>query len=105
MKYFFLSSLLIGFILNRSHAQLTRYIVKLRDKNGSPYSFSNPSVYLSQRSIDRRARYGVALDSTDLPVNPSYLAQIKSVPNVTVLNISKWLNAVTIQTSDANALA
>ena len=105
MKFFLLSILLIGFILNRTHAQLTRYIVNLKDKNGSPYSLSNPSAYLSQRSIDRRTRYGVAIDSSDLPVNPSYLGQIRSVPNISVLNVSKWLNAVTIQTSDANAIA
>ena len=46
----------------------------------------------------------IAIDSTDLPVNPSYVTQIKNVPGVTVLNISKRLNAVTIQTADANAL-
>src|SRR5205085_7992840 len=38
-------------------------------------------------------------------VNASYINQIKNVPNVIVLNISKWLNAVTIQTSDVNAIA
>ncbi len=105
MKYFLLSVLLGGFFFDRTHAQFTRYVIKLKDKNGSPYSFSDPSVYLSQRAIDRRARYSIAIDSSDLPVNPSYVAQIKNVANVTVLNISKWLNAVSIQTSDANALA
>jgi hypothetical protein len=104
MKYFFLSVLLIGFFSNRTQAQFTRYIIQLRDKNGSPYSISDPTAYLSQRAIDRRTRYGIAIDSTDLPVNPSYVTQIKNVPGVTVLNISKWLNAVTIQTADANAL-
>ncbi|HEV8505580.1 MAG TPA: hypothetical protein VGQ53_09275, partial [Chitinophagaceae bacterium] len=105
MKYFLLSVLLSGFFFDRTDAQVTRYIIKLKDKNASPFSLSNPSAYLSQRAIDRRSRYNIALDSTDLPVNPSYVTQIKDVPNVTILNISKWLNAVTIQTSDANALA
>jgi len=105
MKYFFSGILLIGFLFNRTHAQFTRYIIKLKDKNGSPYSLTNPNVYLSERAIDRRSRYAISIDSTDLPVNPSYIAQIKNVPNITVLNISKWLNAVTIQTADANALS
>src|SRR4030095_14255738 len=105
MKYFLLSVLLSGFFFDGTNAQFTRYIIKLKDKNGSPYSLSDPSVYLSQRAIDRRTRYNIAIDSTDLPVTPSYVAQIMNVPNVTLLNISKWLNAVTIQTSDANALA
>jgi len=105
MKYLLLSVLLSGFFFDRTDAQFSRYIIKLKDKNGSPYSFSDPSVYLSPRAIERRAKYNLAIDSTDLPVTPSYVAQIKNVPNVTVLNISKWLNAITIQTSDANALA
>ena len=104
MKYFFSSVLMIGFFFNHTSAQFTRYIIKLKDKNGSPYSFSDPTAYLSQRAIDRRTRYGIAIDSTDLPVTPSYITQIRNVPGVTVLNISKWLNAVTIQTADANAL-
>jgi len=85
-------------------AQFTRYVVKLRNKGGNPFSLSIPSAYLSQRAIDRRTRYGIAIDSTDLPVTPSYITQIRNVSNVTVLNISKWHNSVTIQTSDANAI-
>lgn len=95
---------MIGFFFNHAGAQFTRYIIKLADKNNSPFSLSTPGAYLSQRAIDRRERYGIAIDSTDLPVNPSYVSQIRNVANVTVLNISKWLNALTIQTTDANAL-
>src|SRR6188768_3546779 len=87
-----------------TRAQFTRYIIKLRDKGGSPFSLSTPTAYLSQRAIDRRTRYGIAIDSTDLPVTPSYITQIKNVSNVTVLNISKWHNSVSIQTSDPNAI-
>jgi hypothetical protein len=59
---------------------------------------------LTQRSIDRRTKYGIAIDSTDLPVTPSYVTQIRNVPNVTVLNVSKWLNSISILTTDANAI-
>ncbi|HEY2721189.1 MAG TPA: S8 family serine peptidase [Chitinophagaceae bacterium] len=91
-------------LIHHANAQFTRYIVKFKDKNGTPYTLSNPLAYLSQRSIDRRVRYGLSVDSTDLPVNPTYITEVKNVPNVILLNISKWLNAVTIQTTDANAL-
>ena len=57
MKYFFSSVLMIGSLFNHTHAQFTRYIIKLKDKNGSPYSISDPTAYLSQRAIDRRTRY------------------------------------------------
>lgn len=104
MKYLLTCALLIGFFFNDAAAQFSRYIIRLKDKNGTPYSLSNPISYLSQRSIDRRTRYSIAIDSSDLPVNSSYIDQIKNVPNVTILNISKWLNAVTVQTTDATAI-
>lgn len=85
-------------------AQFTRYVVKLKNKDGTPFSFSAPSAYLSQRAINRRTKYGISLDSTDLPVTPLYLSQIAAVTNVTVLNVSKWHNSVAIQTSDPNAI-
>jgi len=105
MKFFFTVLIASGFFLSHVNAQFTRYIVKLKNKNGTPYSFSNPKAYLSQRAIDRRARYNIAIDSTALPANPSYVNQIKNTPNVAVLNVSRWLNAIAIQTTDANAIA
>ena len=87
-----------------TRAQFTRYVIKIKNKGGSTFSLSTPTAYLSQRAIDRRTRYGIAIDSTDLPVTPSYINQIRNVPNITVLNISKWQNSVSIQTSDANAI-
>ena len=91
-------------LLTDVQAQFTRYVVKLRHKGGNPFSISAPTAYLSQRAIDRRTRYGIAIDSTDLPVTPTYVTQIVAVANVTVLNVSKWHNSVAIQTSDANAI-
>ena len=104
IKRFLLLAIAGIFIISDSSAQVTRYIIKLKDKGGSPYSFSNPLAYLSQRAIDRRTRYNIPIDSFDIPVTPSYITQIRNVPNVTILNVSKWLNSVTIQTSDTNAI-
>lgn len=96
--------LLATFILKEGNAQYSRYIIRFADKNNSPYSFTNPLAYLSQKAIDRRNRYGISLDSTDLPVNPAYINSLLNAGNLTILNISKWLNAVTIQTTDQSAL-
>lgn len=87
-----------------AHAQFSKHIIVLTDKNNSPYTLSNPSTYLSAKAIERRTKYGVAIDSTDLPVNPSYMNALAAINNVTVLNSSRWLNQVLIQTSDAAAL-
>src|SRR6476620_11398797 len=87
-----------------SKAQNTRYIIQFRNKGSSPYSLSNPSAYLSQRAIARRARYSLPIDSTDLPVTPAYIDSLRLAGAVTILNASKWLNSVSIQTNDAAAL-
>src|SRR5690349_2667538 len=87
-----------------AHSQNPRYIIFLKHKGATSFTIANPGAYLSQRAIDRRTRYSIPIDSADLPVPDSYISQIRAVTNVTVLNISKWLNAITIQTSDANAI-
>jgi serine protease AprX len=87
------------------HAQSSRHIVKFKDKNGTPFTLANPQAYLTQKSIARRVKQSIAIDSTDLPITPRYLDSIRSVPNVTILNTSKWLNQVLIQTTNAAAMA
>lgn len=97
---------LLWFLAANSEAQtLSRYIIKFKDKATTPYTFNNPEIYLSQHALERRTRHGIAIDSTDLPVTPRYLDSIQSAGNVTILNVSKWLNQVSVQTTDAAALA
>jgi len=76
------------------------FYVQFADKNNSPYSLSNPSEYLSARAIARRASRAPGLDSTDLPINPNYLAQVESL-GVSVHNRSKWMNGITVLVSDS----
>lgn len=84
----------------------TRYLVKFKNKANNSFSLSAPASFLSPKSIERRNRHNISLDSTDLPVTSRYLDSIRSVPNVTVLNVSKWLNQVSIKTTDStNAVA
>ncbi len=87
------------------NAQLTHFVVQFKNKAATTHKLSSPADYLSQRAIERRARYNIAIDSTDLPVPFNYVSQVAAIPNVTVLNVSRWLNAISIQTSDANAIA
>jgi len=88
-----------------SSAQLTRHIVSFRDKRATAFSLSDPSAFLTAKALDRRRRYGIAIDSTDLPVCRAYLDTLAAIRNVRVLNASRWLNQAAIQTSDAAALA
>ncbi len=88
-----------------SYGQFSKYVIRLKDKGTNPFSISNPIQYLTQRSIDRRTRQSIAIDSTDLPITPRYIDSIRMAGAVTILNTSKWLNQVAIQTTDAAALA
>ena len=88
-----------------TQAQFSRYVVQFTDKKGTPYTLSAPQVYLSAKSIARRTSQHIAIDSTDLPVNPAYLDSIRNVPFVTIINNSKWLNQVLIKITDVSALA
>lgn len=84
----------------RSFAQYPKWIIQFTDKNNSPYSFNDPSAYLSQKAIDRRTKYNIAIDSTDLPVNPSYIQQVLAQGDVTYLSQAKWLNQILIYCTD-----
>ncbi|MBS1742179.1 MAG: S8 family peptidase [Bacteroidetes bacterium] len=95
---------LLCFSFFSGEAQFTKYIVRFKDKGTNPYSINNPSQYLSQRALDRRTRYHIAIDSLDLPVTPRYIDSIRLAGSVSILNVSKWLNQVSIQTTDPAAL-
>ncbi len=92
-------------IISCSVAQAqTRYIVRFKDKGTNPFTIANPSQYLGPRAIQRRTRYNIAIDSADLPVTPRYIDSVRLAGAVNVLNSSKWLNEVTIQTTDLIAI-
>src|SRR6185436_3182205 len=81
-----------------------RYVVQITNKNNSPFSFSSPSSYLSTRALARRTNQNIAIDSTDLPINPSYVSGIANT-GAAIIGHSKWLNTITIQTTSASVLS
>ncbi|HEX4878113.1 MAG TPA: S8 family serine peptidase [Chitinophagaceae bacterium] len=104
MKKVLLSFLLLMLGAMAAEAQFTRYVVRFKNKGNSSFTLSNPSAYLSTRAIQRRTKFSIAIDSTDLPVTPTYISQVAAISGVNVLNVSRWLNAITIQTSSAAAI-
>lgn len=105
MKKKYLLIFLLLAISQLAISQYTTHIVQLKDKKGTAHNLSNPSSYLSAKAIERRTRQKITIDSTDLPVSAVYLDSLRSVPSVTIVNTSKWLNQVLIRTSDVNAIA
>lgn len=88
----------------QANAQYPKLIVQLTDKSGNTFSLNNPSQFLSQKAIERRNRYNIAIDSTDLPLTQKYIDSIRTAGSVSILSESKWLNQVLIETTDQNAI-
>lgn len=82
----------------------TKFWVMFKNKTGTPYSVSTPSAFLSPKSIARRVAQGISVNSTDLPVTPSYVTQVDGVSGVTVLYRSKWLNGVVVSIPSASTV-
>lgn len=87
-----------------SFAQLNRYVIQFKNKGSNTFTLANPLAYLSQKAIDRRTAYNITIDSFDLPITARYIDSVRLAGNVTILNRSKWLNQISIFTTDANAL-
>lgn len=77
-----------------------KYRVYFRDKKESPYSKRRPAEFLSQKSIDRRAKWKLKIDDHDLPVSPKYVSEI-AAQGVKVLCLSKWNNTALVQSDDS----
>ena len=104
-KPFILFSVIVFVLGFTSQAQFSKYIIRFKDKAGTPFTINNPLQYLSARSIQRRVRQNISIDSSDLPITPRYIDSVRLAGNVIIINRSKWLNEVCIQTTDVAALA
>lgn len=98
-RYLILLITLTGFLALHA-GNPAMYWVGLRDKTGTPYSLSQPDQYLSPRALDRRTRLGLAVDSTDLPVNPAYVSQVLST-GATFYHASRWMNGLMVYATPA----
>jgi len=78
--------------------------VYFTDKQHNDFSLAEPSAFLSEASLARREKTGVALSMQDLPVSELYVAELNAL-GVQVRSRSKWLNAVGIQHPGDSLLA
>jgi subtilisin family serine protease len=83
-------------------AQSNRYFVAFKDKANTIYSTTNPSQFLSQKSIDRRNRENFVTTEEDFPVNATYVQQVQAT-GAQVYFTSRWFNGVLIQTTSSIA--
>ncbi len=79
--------------------------VYFTDKPNAATYFSNPSLMLSQRALNRRTSQNIALDLKDVPLYQNYITQIKNATGITIKAQSKWLNCVHVQGTQTNISA
>lgn len=75
------------------------YFIQFTDKNNSTFQLSKPEEFLSLRSLQRRQHQNISLQINDLPVNQLYVDSLRKL-GFTILNTSKWHNAVSVLVSD-----
>ena len=79
------------------------YRYYLHDKQGGNYSLERPQRFLSSKSIERRKRQHLALDSTDLPVPEATIKRFR-IKGATVLGTSRWNNTILVSSRDSSLL-
>ncbi|NGY38380.1 S8 family serine peptidase [Flavobacterium sp. XN-5] len=98
MKKFFL--FLILSVSTTSFSQEDAWVY-FNAKSNQQMFFDAPLKMLSQRAIDRRTNQKIAVDFKDVPIDPAYISQLKTVTGIAVLAKSKWLNAIHVRGSQS----
>ena len=76
--------------------------VYLTDKQNVATAISNPLTILTQKAINRKNAHAVSIDERDVPVNETYITQLKNTVGITVMAKSKWFNAVHVRGSETD---
>lgn len=98
--------LLLLLITINSYAQEDAWIY-LTDKPDVAVALANPITILTQKAIDRKQNHNIVIDERDVPVDETYISDLKTQTGITVLAKSKWFNAVHVRGTevDINALS
>ena len=99
----FALNICLGVFAQFTPGDTLKYRISLKDKAATEYSLQKPEKYLSGKSIERRKRQGLAIDSTDLPVCRKYVDAIRK-KGVHVLVTGKWDNFVTVSCNDSTLI-
>lgn len=70
-----------------------KYFIEFKDKQNTTYSVDRPNEFLSARAIERRQRQGIAIDTNDLPVSTTYMAQVAQIATEIYYPL-RWFNGV-----------
>lgn len=91
--------LIFSFFLLSVQAQQTglrTYVLKFNDKGVDTDAALNPSLYLTEKSIERRSKQKIGYDQSDIPVNEQYVNDV-SKTGAHILARSRWLNTIVVE--------
>ena len=80
-----------------------KYRVYLKDKKHNDYSVKKPQKFLSEKALQRRKKFGIAVDEYDVPVTGKYLAQLRKL-GVKICHTSKWNNTAVVETANKDVV-
>ncbi|MEJ1222222.1 S8 family serine peptidase [Sediminicola sp. 1XM1-17] len=101
VKYILVIFFLCGMLGARAQEHAWVYF---KDKDKVAESLAAPENILTARALARKEKFNVPVDERDVPVNQSYIDQIKLQAGILVKAKSKWLNCVHVIGS-GNAIA
>lgn len=81
-------------------AQTELVFVYFTGKPNKAAFYANPLSELTQKSLDRRATLGIALNDQDAPIEQTYIQNLQNL-GFTITDYSKWLNGVAVNANQA----
>ena len=77
-----------------------RYFISFNNKANTDFSINDPEQYLSLKTIAKRQKYVIPIDSADLPISAHYINALL-LDGFVIENKSKWFNGVLVSTFDS----
>jgi len=94
--------LFVILLVQQSYGQIQDAWVFFADKEDVAASIADPLTIMTQKAIDRKELHNTPIDERDVPVNETYISQIKAATGITVFAKSKWMNCVYVNGTQAN---
>jgi len=96
MKHFIVFMLFCGMLFSSEIVYSQDYFaVHFKFKPQDTYRLDQPFNFLTLKSLERKARFNIEVDSMDLPVSRKYIAEIQPLIISNLYN-SNWLNAAVV---------
>jgi subtilisin family serine protease len=100
-RVFLFIVLVLGVFQGMAQETRYRYLILFKDKKNSPFSITAPDKFLSASAINRRLKNKIEIREQDLPVNPTYIEELKAA-GAQIIYPLKWVNGVLIKEKPKN---